>query len=452
MGFLCANLKKSMVIEIMSKKLVKPSSPTPTHFQSYKLSFFDQLAIKMHVPIVLIYHNLNNSITDELLEESLSKTLTHVYPSAGRINKDRRVVDCLDQGVEFIIAKVNCQLEDFLEQARNDIDLANHFWPQGIKDVDDNYDFAITPLVFVQVTRFECGGLALSVAAEHIAIDGFTNMKFIYEWAKVCRLGIPSSTTDIFNYDLGDIFPARDTSRILKPLASLAIPKDTIMYVAKRFVFNEASISKLRNKIANSIASGVLGFKPSRVEMITSLLWRALIRASQAKNGRLRPSLMSFPVNLRGKASVPKLANAFGNFAVEVPVVFTPNETKMELHNLIALIRDATDKTMVFSAKASNDELVSMAANLYNMTQEWEANEEVDEFTCSSLCRFPMKEADFGLGKPCWMTFGLRQSQVFWLYDADCGSSIAAQVDLNESLMHHFERDQDLNTFTILNN
>ncbi|KAK4343881.1 hypothetical protein RND71_036975 [Anisodus tanguticus] len=446
MGFLIANLKESIAVKIMSKKIVKPSSPTPTHLQTYNLSFFDQLAIRMHVPIVLLYHNLNNSITDELLEESLSETLTHVYPSAGRIDMDRHVIDCLDQGVVYIAAKVNCRLDDFLEHAPKEIDLANHFWPQGIKDVDDN-DFANTPPVFVQVTRFECGGLALSVAAEHITVDGFTNMKFIYEWAKVCRLRIPSTEINFFNYQLGEIFPARDTSRILKPLAILGKQKD-IKYVAKRFVFDEASISKIRDKIANSTVSGVLRFKPSRVEMITALLWRTLIRASQAKNGRLRPCLMSFPVNLRGKASVPTLANSYGNFVVEVPVIFIPNETMFELHNLIALIRDATDKTLVFSAKASNDELVSMAANLYNMTQELETSEEVDEFTCSSLCRFPMKEADFGLGTPCWMTFGLRRSQVFWLYDAGCGSSIAAQVDLKESLMHYFEHDKDLENFT----
>lgn len=123
-----------MEVEILSTKLIKPSSPTPNHLQNYKLSFFDQIADEAHVPLVLFYppsdnNIINNITTEEQLEQSLSRILTHVYPVAGRFTEDNSSINCLDQGVKFIKANVNCKLNDFLEKAHKDVNLALSCWP-----------------------------------------------------------------------------------------------------------------------------------------------------------------------------------------------------------------------------------------------------------------------------------------------------------------------------------
>lgn len=315
----------ALQVEILSTKFITPSSPTPNHFQNYKLSFFDQIAEDVHLPLVLFYPpNDNNSTPDhEQLEESLSRILTHVYPIAGRFLEDFCSISCLDQGVKLVEANVNSNLDDFLEKAHKDVNAAVLCWPHDTWDVNEN-NLAITPLVIIQVTKFECGGIALSMSHAHIAMDGFSSLSFFYEWSKVCRLGIPTKEINFLSFNLGEIFPTRDLSKLLLP----RIPGETraeSKLVAKRLYIDEAAISKLRDEMA----AANLSFKPTRVEMITAVLWRALIRASEMKNGKLRRSMMGVPINLRSKISLPEISKCFGNLVVDAPVKYVPEETKI---------------------------------------------------------------------------------------------------------------------------
>ncbi|XP_060171414.1 acetyl-CoA-benzylalcohol acetyltransferase-like [Lycium barbarum] len=435
-------------LEIISTKLIKPSSPTPQHLKNYKLSFFDQLAEREHIPLLLFYPCGNESIIDEKLEQSLSRVLTHVYPVAGRLSKDRCSVDCLDQGVTFIKAKVNCQFDDFMDEVQKDLNLALLFFPQEIQDLNDA-NFDATPPVVAQLTTFKCGGVALSISASHALMDGFTNFKFVYEWAKVCKSEIPAKEINFMSFDFGEILPARDLSSIFPPRV---YPEELdAKYVAKRFFIDEVTMSLLRDKLSGAIDSGELCFKPSRVEIITALLWRALIRVSEAKHGYLRPSLVFFPVNLRGKISLPLKDNAFGNYVIDAPMLFVPGETKMELHNFVTLIRNSVQKATAACAIGTADDIVATVANSYKeifMSKQWGTdNDEVDKCVISSLCKFPMKETDFGWGKPSLMHFGLRDFDSCWMYDAECGS-ICVQVDLKDTYMRLFECDNDIKAFT----
>ncbi|KAH0706699.1 hypothetical protein KY285_012345 [Solanum tuberosum] len=155
--------------------------------------------------------------------------------------------------------------------------------------------------------------------------------------------------------------------------------------------------------------------KPSRVEIITALLWRAFIGASAIING----------------------------------------ETKMKLHHFIILIRDTVNKVVASCNKASPDEVVSTLVNIYNESDsspEWGGNDEVDKVLCSSLCNFPFHDTDFGLGKPALLFFGMKDIQMFWLYDTDIHSEVGVQLDLKESYMQLFECDDDIKALMFIRN
>ncbi|KAG5570096.1 hypothetical protein H5410_059862 [Solanum commersonii] len=145
-----------MEIEILCTKLIKLFLPTP-HLQRYNLSFFDQISEKEHVPIIL----------------------TYVYPAAGRYDKDECSILCLDQGVSYTKAKVNCKLDNFLEKTRKDLSLASLFWPHVNKNIDKT-NLMVSPIVTAQVTVFECSGLVVSLNGSHPAIDGFSDFKFVF--------------------------------------------------------------------------------------------------------------------------------------------------------------------------------------------------------------------------------------------------------------------------------
>ena len=74
-------------VEIIKRETIKPSSPTPSHLKTYKLSLLDQLTPVVYVNIVFFYPK--NEITFEQkshqLKKSLSKSLTRFYALAGRI-------------------------------------------------------------------------------------------------------------------------------------------------------------------------------------------------------------------------------------------------------------------------------------------------------------------------------------------------------------------------------
>ncbi|KAK4725957.1 hypothetical protein R3W88_030874 [Solanum pinnatisectum] len=412
-----------MEVEIISTKFIKPSLPTPNHLQNYKLCFFDQVTDETHLPLA----------HEEQLEQSLSRILTHVYPISGRFTEDNSI-SCQDQGVKFIKAKVNSKLNEFLEKAHKDVNVSLLCWPQDSWNAEASNLFAM-PVVIIQITEFECGGLALSISHAHIAMDGYSTFTFINEWSKVCRLKIPVEKIDFMSFELADVFPTRDLSKLLLP----RIPAEDRVeskLVAKRLYINEDSISRLREEVGD-----LCTFKPSRVEMIMALVWRAIIRASEKKHGYLRRSLMNIPINLSTRLiSLPQVEKSFGNLGVDAPLKFIPGENKVELHEFVTLIHDTVKDIIITCDKTSPEDIVFVA-------QDWGGSDEVDKCTSASLCKFPIQEADFGWGKPCLMHFGSRHDQVCWLYDAECGNGICVQVDLKEDYMHLFECDNDIKDF-----
>ena len=76
--------------------------------------------------------------------------------------------------------------------------------------------------------------------------------------------------------------------------------------VTRQFVCDGAEISILKAKSSPGSCDVGVKPKPSRVEVVTTIIWKALIRVSEAKYGRLRTSLAVHCMNLRAKI-VPAL-------------------------------------------------------------------------------------------------------------------------------------------------
>lgn len=98
------------------------------------------------------------------------------------------------------------------------------------------------------------------------------------------------------SFDLSSVFPSRDISGIV----NLPPPNvgGGVKVVTRMFVFDAAKIEGLKDEIGGLIVGER---KPSRVEVVMAAVWKALILAARARNeGRLRPSVMSSSVNLRG--------------------------------------------------------------------------------------------------------------------------------------------------------
>ncbi|KAK2664948.1 hypothetical protein Ddye_003522 [Dipteronia dyeriana] len=79
-----------MEVQIISKKLIKPSVPTLFHLHNMSISFMDQLLPPLYTPLIFYYpdHTVKSFQRQNQLEKSLSEILTLFYPLAGRYIKE----------------------------------------------------------------------------------------------------------------------------------------------------------------------------------------------------------------------------------------------------------------------------------------------------------------------------------------------------------------------------
>ncbi|KAL0297063.1 UNVERIFIED_CONTAM: (13S,14R)-1,13-dihydroxy-N-methylcanadine 13-O-acetyltransferase AT1 [Sesamum radiatum] len=70
-------------------------------------------------------------------------------------------------------------------------------------------------------------------------------------------------------------------------------------------------------------------------------------------------------------------------------------------------------------------------------------------FTFTSLCWFPLYEADFGWGKPVWveMLAGMLYKNLVFFTDTATGGWIEARINLRKEDMEKFEADLELQEF-----
>lgn len=119
-----------MEVQILTKEIIKPSSPTSSHLHRFNISLLDQLATAGYVPVILFFANADGAPPFEersgRLKKSLAETLTRFYPLAGR-PRENSYIDCNDDGAEYVEARANCVLSDFLKKPTPE--LLAHFLP-----------------------------------------------------------------------------------------------------------------------------------------------------------------------------------------------------------------------------------------------------------------------------------------------------------------------------------
>lgn len=95
------------------KRFIKPSIPTPSHLQKFKLFPMDLHLALWYIPLIFYYNGSVESVPAEIchIQESLSNTLTLFYPLAG---SNDSLINCLDQGVEFSQARVYGKLDELV--------------------------------------------------------------------------------------------------------------------------------------------------------------------------------------------------------------------------------------------------------------------------------------------------------------------------------------------------
>ncbi|XP_065847467.1 stemmadenine O-acetyltransferase-like [Euphorbia lathyris] len=487
-----------MEVQIISTETIKPSSSsTFSHPKIFKHSLLDQLIPSRYAPLILFYPMDKNTNFDlckrlDLLKSSLSETIACFYPLSGTI-RDEFSIDCSDKGACFVETRVNCTLEKFL--TKPDLLSLNSFLPcEFVSDETMVGTFATN----VQANVFECDGIAFGICISHRLMDGDGLRMFLKMWTSsstnkleqtgFVAAGMGTRASDIFHAD--DLW-LRDSSNVMsgsflkkgtcsnksKQLNFAAVGMGTgaatlfpvedlwlrdsanAMWgsflkkgtcITKRFVFNASAIAKLKSE---AVESGVS--RPTRVEVISAILWRSMASASAKLHGSRRPSLVNHLVNLRRRMEPSLVENVLGNFLWIAPAIHD-GQTEPEFGDLVGKVREAIARVdCEFVEKMRGEEGKSvMEKCLVEVSEIW-CEKGMDCFGFSSWCNFGYYDvANFGWGNPIWVSsIGLRGSfflNLIILNDTKCGEGVEVWVTLDEQEMAILETNEDIVRFVSL--
>lgn len=435
-----------MKIEKQSTKIIKPSVATPSTFRHYNISFIDELAPIINVNLVLFFPAINTNHNPkfvDMLENSLEKTLTRFYPLAGRYVEETHTVDCNDQGAEFIHAKVNVKLLDILGSTEINYKLVDELIP--LESVAA--DLVTDPILAIQVTMFECGGVALGVSVSHRIVDAATLSTFLNEWAAMNRErnhDVKISDQPCFNSS--SLFPGRGLHPIgIRFPRSVKVDDTFSKYVTKKFSFSERAISNLKAKAMLDGNDSI--HQCSKVQLVSAIIWKALISVDRITNNSPRESILVQTINFRKRtaSAIPKpyIGNIWGYFTTKSGFSETTEE-------LTGILSDSIKKTINKFSKVSHDSEEGQMTILNSFLELPKFPNPANICALSSWCKFPFYEVDFGFGKPIWATCGsIPVKNLAYLMDDVGGKGVQAIVCMTVEEVPYFEQALEINTDNI---
>ncbi|MFS7926552.1 putative vinorine synthase [Helianthus anomalus] len=439
--------KDAVRIKVITREHIKPSSPTPQSHRYYKFSMFDQVQVPIYHPLMVFYTNNDSKNIEEVisdrsnhLKQSLSETLTRMYPFAGKLASELHI-DCNDDGVYYVETRVNDRLNNVLQKP-------DHKFLQRLIPVVDsipNQPFLCSYVSMIQVNFFECGGVSIIFQNNHKLADGNSTMTFMRTWAAIAR----RDPNQIYpNFVPSQMFPQNPQLPYLPyiPLWYLAVSPVCIKHgkcETKRLCFDALALQKLKAKASKH--------QPvSRVAAVLALLWKCVTTATYSK-----PSFLHMPVNIRQRFSPALNEYSIGNVLSGASVRFDPGASNLELASMASNLKNA----VADSKGGSVDELKGENAHVRFVDSLRKSMEMVTDFKteyylAASMCNSKSKEIDFGWGKPVWVCSGNQLNDDVPLFtnrmmlmDSCSSDGIEAWVTLEKEVMDVVKCNAELLSF-----
>ncbi|KAK8329282.1 hypothetical protein V6Z11_A11G308300 [Gossypium hirsutum] len=250
-----------MEVDIVSKQLIKPTSSTPHHLTTHKLSFLDQFVpSSYYLPTVFFYVNQETSIPPADIIASNS------------IHEDHLSIARNDEGAYYVEARVNLPLCVFLNLPDSS------YVSQLLPESNWTETSAGGYIAMIQVTNFACGGIAIGAFLSHVIVDA----------PAAATVAYPREATYL---------------GMVNPFVKKGI------WQSRRIVFDASAIASLKAKTASSSVP-----YPTRVEVVSALLSKCIMAASKAKSDIQKSTLITHAVNLRQRARPQVRKHSMGNF------------------------------------------------------------------------------------------------------------------------------------------
>ncbi|KAL6511175.1 hypothetical protein OROHE_020544 [Orobanche hederae] len=241
------------------------------------------LAVKLHYITTVHFFGVDaaEGLNFQDLKAPMFRWLQLYYPICGRIRRHdgggRPFVKCNDSGVRIVEAKCRKTVSEFLSAFdsgdRRSQSLLVYQQPLLA------HDFGFTPLVFLQLTKFKCGGLSVGMSWAHILGDAFSASECINMWGKIMsNQKVPShlnSPITIQQFPTSSSSPAsscRSVKPLDPPLGDNWLTPNNFKMQTHTFRISEEQLSKLLSE-ENKHTYRVKPF-----EVISAVVWKSMAK------------------------------------------------------------------------------------------------------------------------------------------------------------------------------
>ncbi|CAI0556724.1 unnamed protein product [Linum tenue] len=417
-----SNHTKKMNLTITNTFTVKPAGPTPTGRQA--LAEWDQIGAMTHVPTVYFYNKPSAPWLDDgsfiltTLVRSLRLALVPFYPLAGRVHHTsggRLELECNARGVRFVEAESDWRLEDFGDEFSPSPELESL-----VPELDyDEIPIHEWPLLLLQLTRYQCGGISLSFSISHLVVDGLSALHFFSEWARIAR-GEPIKTMPFLDRTvLRAGMPPGGHPKFVhtefdRPPGLLS---DVLSYqkieqggeddegsknVVMTFKLAKTKVAMLKDMVNHEGGGEQRPY--STYETLTAHVWKCTCKARDLSPEQ--PTALGVSVDSRSRTSPPLPRGYFGNAILDVKALALSGElTTRPLKYAVRRIREAIEKVDEEFLDSAVDFLKSQPD--LRKYQDFGSSPgpffEYPNLSVISWLRLPLFGMDFGWGKEIHM-------------------------------------------------
>ncbi|GKD46178.1 chloramphenicol acetyltransferase-like domain-containing protein [Tanacetum coccineum] len=389
-----------MKIVVRESTMVKPAEETPKI--NLWNSNLDLLVSEYHTQIVYFYRpkDLAKKLFDpKVMKEALSRVLVPFYPMAGRFKKDengRIETDCQGQGVLFVEAESECVIEDFGDFAPRVEFL------KLVPTVDYSLGIESYPVLVLQVTYFQCGGVSLGVGMHHRVVDGSSAMHFINSWSEMAR-GLELTLPPFLDRTLLRARqPPQPSFQHIEyhpppPMKSPSLKSsssDEIITSIFKITRDQVKLLKEKSKqVGNKI-------NYSSYEMLTAHVWKSVCKARRLPDDQ--DTKLFIPTDGRPRLQPLLPPGYFGNvISMATPIAVAGKLYSNPTWYAASIIREAI-------AQRNKDYIMSAIDYLELQPDLTAMDRGADSFKTpnlgiSSWAKLPIYEADFGWGSPIFM-------------------------------------------------
>ncbi|CAN6231062.1 unnamed protein product [Urochloa humidicola] len=446
-------------------RLVAPARPTPRETKTLS-DMDDHPGNRAYVPLVEFFVIRDAAGDDDAhrvpppedpaaaVEAALAEVLVHYYPVAGRLQEaagGKLAVDCTGEGVAFADADATVRLEELGAPLLPPYPCVEELF----LDAGDAHVVVGKPIVFVQVTRFRCGGFAIGISINHCIADGFGMVQFLKAVADVARGEAAPAVMPVWERHLLMARAPPNAAYVHRKLMSLhknddepsaaaagptTLPATEPSVVCRHFLFGPAEIAALRGRVAEDdehLAASCTWF-----ELLTAAIWRCRAAAWRGLADD-QPTILVFAGNVRRRWDrLPR--GYYGNALVfhVVHGVAAGELRGMPLGRAAALVRGAKAED-----DASYEEHVRSTADFLAASRGMAATAPYREETymVSDWTRLGEDEVEFGWAKRVGGGVATPPSPLV-SFNAKCvnvdgDESVVVTMQLPEAVMERFGKE-----------